>query len=543
MTTTVIRTPERDTRSTPLFFRRPSDRTEPFISSRQDIFPSPTMKGPIEPVPRDHQDRDRQSPTRSITEPVVLSFGARPFAQRGAPYDLSPSKTKRVGDEAPTRMTKSLNMVSEEATPARTPSVRPPQLTLTDLNAPKAKRRSIDFSQAPLPRLVLTPPDGKKARAAVTGRLPAPDFTRPLIRRASTSPPQTPLPTDDWSAHMNNHSDSMRKLSLHEKDALDDVQSPLRFKVPETLSPKTRLPPSSLRHRRTRSTEVKSTKRLSLSKVPNDVFGDDSSSSPFAAVTPARESNKDGEQVLVWQPGFVSPFSVTGCPVESVDAKPRADSLPEFVMPTEKGIAQKRSTIGLQGSVGRAKALKTRPSVLFDKFDALERDDKERLRSRDSGLEGFSFEGECDAADESFASMTSLGEPVEEASKFNFLGELRDSGAPHPAVHTTDVPLITPGFSPAAASGWPAQDGFNSASLGSDDEVDIDSLIFSTMQAKQATRAGALAKPMIPDTPVKATARQAMSLPRPWQTAVKLRTGQKAKIRESALFDFNFQFN
>ena len=77
-----------------------------------------------------------------------------------------------------------------------------------DLNAPKAKRQSIDFLQVPLPQLVLTLPDGKKAHAAVIGWLPAPDFTHLLIRHASTSPPQTPLPTDNWSAHMNNHSDS-----------------------------------------------------------------------------------------------------------------------------------------------------------------------------------------------------------------------------------------------------------------------------------------------------------------------------------------------
>ena len=47
----------------------------------------------------------------------------------------------------------------------------------------------------------------------------------------------------------------------------------------------------------------------------------------------------------------------------------------------------------------------------------MERDDKEWCCLRDSGLTGFSFEGENDGADESFGSMTLLGEPVKEASK------------------------------------------------------------------------------------------------------------------------------
>src|SRR5260370_8284903 len=48
------------------------------------------------------------------------------------------------------------------------------------------------------------------------------------------------------STHMNNHSDSMGKLSLYKKDAPDDIQSPFQFKVPENLSPKACLPPSHL---------------------------------------------------------------------------------------------------------------------------------------------------------------------------------------------------------------------------------------------------------------------------------------------------------
>src|SRR5260370_41709344 len=90
--------------------------------------------------------------------------------------------------------------------------------------------------------LVLTPPDGKKACVAMGSQLPAPDFTHPLLQHVSTSLPQTPPPTNDWSTHMNNHSDSMGELSLYKKNAPDDIQSPLQFKVPENSSPKACLP-------------------------------------------------------------------------------------------------------------------------------------------------------------------------------------------------------------------------------------------------------------------------------------------------------------
>ena|SRR5260370_42627345 len=51
----------------------------------------------------------------------------------------------------------------------------------------------------------------------------------------------TPLPTDDWSAHMNSHSDGMQKLSLHEMtfrvhcdSKCLDIQVPILTFLPHT---------------------------------------------------------------------------------------------------------------------------------------------------------------------------------------------------------------------------------------------------------------------------------------------------------------------
>jgi len=411
-----------------------------------------------------------------------------------------------------------------EASPS-IPSIRRAQLSLQDLNAPKAKRRSIEFTQPPpLPKFVLSPADPKpaKSRSTVAPRLPAPVFTgliRPELRRSSTHPTEMRA---EWADGVSRNSDGMTRLSLCEGDNDDGARL---FGSPGTNSI------GPVHHSRNRSGDAK--KRLSLPRALEDVF--DSSSSPHAAITP---SPQRVVQRPLSHPGVAivpndSPFHHSDGHITIGELKARSDSLPEFVLPTQRGIEKKRSNITDGRTLAPPKSLSSKVSRLSDS-----------LRPRDSSLAAFSFEGEHSPdlqADASFASMTSLGSPVREsavslpsdAGFFDFLSGLGAQNGPTDAPGRLlrlpspekDMPMVTPGVEPSTASGWPDVH-IMTTSTDSDDEgdPDMDSFLFATMHAKQVGRASMpnqFGKPNMPDTPVKHAGRASMPAQRPWQTVTK----------------------
>ena len=515
-------TPDRHAPDVSQLLRRPT--TRPTLS-----VPNSMMEGPV-PVATRHA---------SAPTPLRRPYSGVPTPQ---PIPLSIGPTKRTAGELrrvrqvlpsrhppqdPTESTCLLTTSSaskHEAYPS-VPSIRRAQLSLQDLNAPKAKRRSVEFSQPPLlPKFVLSPADPKpvKSRSTVAPRLPAPVFTGlkpPELRRSSTHPTEMRA---DWSDGVSHNSDGMTRLSLCEGDKDDGVRL---FGSPGSNGV------GRAHHKRNRSSDAK--KRLSLPKALEDVF--DSSSSPHAAITP---SPQRASRRPLSHPGVAivpngSPFHLGGEHITIEDLKPRSPSLPDFILPTERGIEKKRSNI----AEGRTFTL---PKIVSSKVSRL----SDSLRPRDSGLRGFSFEGEHSPdpdADASFVSMTSLGSPVKEptvslpsdAGFFDFLGDLDShhgpTDAPRPFFRapslTQDIPMVTPGVEPSTTSGWPGVPIMTTSSESDDEgDLDMDSFLFATMHAKQSGRASMpnpLGKPNMPDTPVKHAGRASMPAQRPWQTVAK----------------------
>jgi hypothetical protein len=518
----IMTTPDRHAPDVSELLRRPT--TRPTLS-----VPNNMMEGPV-PVATRHA---------SAPTPLRRSHSGVPTPQ---PIPLSIGPTKRTAGELrrvrqvlpsrhpphdPTESTclRPISSVSKHEASPSVPSIRRAQLSLQDLNAPKAKRRSVEFSQPPpLPKFVLSPADPKPARSrsTVAPRLPAPVFTglnRPELRRSSTHPTEMRA---DWADGVSRNSDEMTRLSLCEGGKDDGARL---FGSPGTNSI------GRTHHKRNRSGDAK--KRLSLPKALEDVF--DSSSSPHAAITPSphRSSRRPLSHPGVAIVPIDSPFHHGENHITIEDLKPRSPSLPEFILPTERGIEKKRSNVADGRTLTLPKGVSSKVSRLSD-----------RLRPRDSGLAGFSFEGEHSPgadADASFVSMTSLGSPVKEptvslpsdASFFNFLSDLDaqngPTDAPGPFLRvpslTEDMPMVTPGVEPSTTSGWPGVPIMTTSSDSDDEgEPDMDSFLFATMHAKQSGRASMpnkLGKPNMPDTPVKHAGRASMPVQRPWQTVAK----------------------
>jgi hypothetical protein len=144
--------------------------------------------------------------------------------------------------------------------------------------------------------------------------------------------------------------------------------------------------------------------------------------------------------------------------------------------------------------------------------------------------------------------MTSLGSPVKghleepqsaSGHSFNFLGGLDGAWPPNqaqPAPHREDLPMMTPGLAPNSASGWPAHpspvnDSDDEDSTVRPEAVDMDSILFATIHARQSGRNSITgqvdSKFHMPDTPVKhghnngMGGRLSLGGRRPWESTSK----------------------
>ena len=330
----IMTTPDRHAPDVSQLLRRPT--TRPTLS-----IPNHTMERPV-PVATRHASAPTplRRPHSGVPapQPIPLSIG---------PVKRTAGELRRIRQTIPSRhpprdptestcLTPISGTSKHEASPS-VPSIRRAQLSLQDLNAPKAKRRSVEFSQpCPLPKFVLSPADSKpiKSRSAIAPRLLAPVFTGlnpPELRRSSTHPTEMRA---EWADGVSRNSDGMTRLSLCEGSKDNGARL---FGNTDTSS----LGPAH--HMRNRSGDT--TKRLSLPKALEDVF--DSSSPPHAAITP---SPHQASRRPLSHPGVAivpngSPFHHSDGHITIEDWKPRSGSLPEFVLPTDCGIEKKKSNI------------------------------------------------------------------------------------------------------------------------------------------------------------------------------------------------------
>ncbi|KAF8303427.1 hypothetical protein DL93DRAFT_447894 [Clavulina sp. PMI_390] len=528
----IMTTPDRHASNVSPLLRRPSSRPAlPFstpISDRsyRDTSPMARRSPAGSPLRRPHGGVP-------VPQPISLSVGptrrpagelkrSRPSISSKIPHDPSlPQFGASKRDESPQ---------------FTIPAIRPAQLSPHDLNAPKAKRRSVEFTQPPpIPRLVLSPADPKpKSRTMLAARLPAPVFTdisRPELRRANTQPNGMRVDFAAPADGVSRSSDSMTRLSLSEADFNFPDDAARLFGSPRPIDS------TWPNHQRIGSSEKRS-KRLSLPKPLMDVFHD-GSSSPSAAVTPTKTPSR---RHLSQPPIIISESSPMPSGLEHIfdsAVKSRADSLPDFVLPVQRGIAKKPSNIADNRALTLPKAAGSKASRL-----------SERLRPRE--LPNFSFDAadlSPDDADASFASMTSLGSPVRDPtvtlpsdpSFMDFVSGIDEHSSssigPFHRATSPDIPMVTPGIMPSFAAGWPGipPPAFDAADSSDDevaaDDVDMDTSLFATLKAKQSGRASMPAGSRhMPDTPVKHAPRASMPAQlRPWQSAIKPNKASSSK--------------
>lgn len=409
----------------------------------------------------------------------------------------------------------------------RTPSTRPTSLILEEMQPPKAKRRSLDYSlsASTMPRLLLTP-NRSRHREPAPERSSPPETSSPASPTARKHrlglpvPPRTPGGENySWHGGMDVNSESIRKLSL-----IDDEYS----LGSDSDSPSRMFPNAKGKGRTREQTWDPSTRKLKsfkpLRRSTGGIFADPATSIPIPEHVPSADpsspfvqsENPTGSNA---PKDFVAPaFSIgvfspprTSSPFK---AKRAGGGLFENEMSFGGGIGEEMENemfppIATSSPdpkrVGKRAPLASVPRLNVDSHlgvgnatfsgvsSLLNGPLKKKFKARESGIGTLDESALEDGAD------VSGKKPHTRARTMSF----QRGNLPNVSIDVQnlrrdgeDDDLVTPGFRPGTGNAWP--------SVEDDEEQDLDKSIFDSMVSHTSfsVDAGGGGSGM-PDTPVK----------------------------------------